>query len=78
MVLTVSDPAGIRKRTCLHLLRHSYATWPLNRGSNPIMLAQVLGHRSALRNDPSSPDVPDRVACRERIFWVQQVLRKSR
>jgi integrase len=28
------------------MLRHSYATWALNHGMNPIMLAQVLGHSS--------------------------------
>jgi integrase len=28
------------------MLRHSYATWALNDGMNPIMLAQVLGHSS--------------------------------
>jgi integrase len=28
------------------MLRHSYATWALNRGMNPIMLAKVLGHTS--------------------------------
>jgi len=46
MVRNVAELAGIRKRTYPHLLRHSYATWALNRGMNPIMLAQVLGHSS--------------------------------
>lgn len=46
MVCAVADMAGIQKRTYPHLLRHSHATWALNRGMNPIMLAQVLGHSS--------------------------------
>lgn len=29
-----------------HLLRHSYATWALSQGMNPIMLANLLGHSS--------------------------------
>src|SRR5215472_12845609 len=46
MVRNVAELAGITKRTYPHMLRHSYATWALNRGMNPIMLAQVLGHSS--------------------------------
>jgi integrase/recombinase XerD len=38
--------AGITKRVYPHLLRHSYATWALTRGMNPIMLANILGHTS--------------------------------
>jgi integrase/recombinase XerD len=41
-----AEQAGIQKRAYPHMLRHSYATWALNRGMNPIMLAQVLGHSS--------------------------------
>jgi integrase len=29
-----------------HLLRHSFATWVLTRGMNPVMLAHILGHTS--------------------------------
>ena len=46
LVRTVAEIAGIQKRVHPHLLRHSYATWALNRGMNPILLAQVLGHSS--------------------------------
>ncbi len=46
MVRNVAELAGIKKRAYPHMLRHSYATWALNRGMNPIMLAQVLGHSS--------------------------------
>jgi integrase len=40
------ERAGLTKRVHPHLFRHSYATWALTRGMNPIMLAQVLGHNS--------------------------------
>jgi integrase len=38
--------AGVMKRVYPHLLRHSFATWQLSRGMNPIQLAQILGHSS--------------------------------
>ncbi len=41
-----AELAHVDKRVYPHLFRHSYATWSLNRGMNPIMLAQVLGHSS--------------------------------
>jgi integrase len=46
LVRVRAEQAGIHKRTYPHMLRHSYATWALNHGMNPIMLAQVLGHSS--------------------------------
>jgi site-specific recombinase XerD len=46
LVRVRAEQAGIRKRVYPHMLRHSYATWALNHGMNPIMLAQVLGHSS--------------------------------
>ena len=36
--------AGITRRVYPHLMRHSFATYALTRGMNPIMLAKVLGH----------------------------------
>lgn len=44
MVRVRTEQAAIRKRIYPHMLRHSYATWATNRGMNPIMLAQILGH----------------------------------
>jgi len=38
--------AGIKKRVHPHLFRHSFATWALTRGMNPLTLAQILGHSS--------------------------------
>jgi integrase/recombinase XerD len=46
LVRVRAEQAGVRKRVYPHMLRHSYATWALNHGMNPIMLAQVLGHSS--------------------------------
>lgn len=38
--------AGIRQRVHPHLFRHSFATWALTQGMNPIQLAEILGHTS--------------------------------
>jgi integrase/recombinase XerD len=46
MIRNVAETAGIAKRVYPHLLRHSFATWQLSRGMNPIQLAQILGHSS--------------------------------
>jgi len=46
VVRAVAVAAEISKRVYPHLLRHSFATWQLTRGTNPIQLAQILGHSS--------------------------------
>ena len=46
MLHVVGERAGIRKRVYPHLFRHSYATWSLRRGMNPLQLMQILGHTS--------------------------------
>ena len=46
MVRWTARRAGITKRVHPHLFRHSYATWMLTRGVNPITLADILGHES--------------------------------
>jgi len=46
MVRNTTTLAGIEKRVHPHLLRHSFATWQLSRGMNPIQLADILGHSS--------------------------------
>jgi integrase/recombinase XerD len=43
---TAAERAGITKRVYPHLLRHSFATWQLQRGTSTIALKDILGHSS--------------------------------
>jgi integrase len=46
VVHNLAAEAGITKRVHPHLFRHSFATWWLNKGGNPIDLQRILGHSS--------------------------------
>src|SRR5215469_3228376 len=46
MIRNLGERAGIGKRVHPHLFRHSAATYMLQRGMNPLLVAQVLGHTS--------------------------------
>ena len=46
LVRLLGAEAALGKRVHPHLLRHSFATWALTRGMNPIQLAQIMGHSS--------------------------------
>lgn len=48
MLKSTAEMAGIGKRVHPHLLRHSYATWRLRQGANPIALKDDMGHTSLL------------------------------
>jgi integrase len=46
VVHDLAASAGITKRVHPHLFRHSFATWWLNKGGNPVDLQRILGHGS--------------------------------
>lgn len=44
LVRVLADKAGIERRVHPHLFRHSFVTWSLTRGMNPVVLARIVGH----------------------------------
>src|SRR5215472_4856597 len=44
LVPILADKAGIKRRVHPHLFRHSFVTWSLTRGMNPVVLARIVGH----------------------------------
>lgn len=46
MLRTLGREAELGKRVYPHIFRHSFATWCLSKGMNPIQLAEILGHTS--------------------------------
>lgn len=46
LIRELGEKAGLDKRVHPHLFRHSAATFMLQRGMNPLLVAQVLGHSS--------------------------------
>jgi integrase/recombinase XerD len=46
MIRDLGERAAIGRRVHPHLFRHSAATYMLQRGMNPLLVAQVLGHTS--------------------------------
>jgi len=46
LIRLLGEEASLERRVHPHLLRHSFATWALTRGMNPIQLAQIMGHSS--------------------------------
>jgi integrase/recombinase XerD len=46
IVRNAAARAGITQRVHPHLFRHSFVTWAITRGMNPIQLAEIVGHSS--------------------------------
>jgi integrase/recombinase XerD len=46
MIRLLALDAGITKRVYPHLFRHSFITWQLESGLNPIVLSRIVGHES--------------------------------
>ncbi len=46
MVRNLAETAGVKKRVYPHVFRHSFVTYELTKGMNPVQLAQIVGHTS--------------------------------
>lgn len=46
MLRALAERAQMTKRVHAHVFRHSFATYSLTRGMNPVQLAQIMGHSS--------------------------------
>jgi integrase/recombinase XerD len=46
MIRLLALDASITKRVYPHLFRHSFITWQLESGLNPILLSRIVGHES--------------------------------
>lgn len=48
LVRNLAYEAGIQRRVYPHLLRHSFITWHIQRGTHPVQLRQIVGHESTV------------------------------
>ncbi|MGH7608682.1 MAG: tyrosine-type recombinase/integrase [Candidatus Dormibacteria bacterium] len=46
LIRGLGQRVGIPQRVHPHLFRHSFVTWALARGMNPVQLAEIVGHTS--------------------------------
>lgn len=46
MIHSLGHDVGLQKRVTPHLFRHSYITWMITKGVNPVQVAAIVGHSS--------------------------------
>lgn len=74
VVQELATQAGITKPVTSHLLRHSFATWYLNQGGDPLSLRRDLGHASLRMID----QVYVHLAGRDRHDKLMELLRAGK